>query len=66
MHGRAVNRWLETSHVLHGRRSLAGRIQIFVQDSKYLIIEDLELAHALHELLQRLQQEQQIREDHPL
>lgn len=51
---RLVDRWLKAANVFHRRALSIARLQVLVQDSDNLIIQNLELANSLHHLLQRL------------
>ncbi len=46
---------LKAAHVLHGQVVCVAGFEVLVENSEYLPIQDLELAHAVHHLLQGLQ-----------
>ena len=53
VHGR-----LEAAHVLDGQIVRVARLEVLVEHGEDLIVQYLELAHAVHHSLQRLQRKQ--------
>ena len=45
---------LEAAHMLHRHVLSVSRLQVFVEDAKDLVVDDLELADSVHHLLQGL------------